>query len=123
MNGSAECSAFAVRMAKTPESHQISGQVTRQLTTLEVEGALRHPVSRELRHQVAALVGLGERQILVDLTRLSDIDAAGVGELVRAFNITRNAGGVLQIANANRRVRQILQASGLSRVMNVSPLY
>jgi hypothetical protein len=30
----------------------------------------------------------GERRILLDLGRLSDLDAGGVGELVHAFNTT-----------------------------------
>src|SRR5215510_2930242 len=108
MNGSAEGSDMAVLVTKPPGSQKASVQVAREFATLEVVGSLRHPVSTELRHEVAELVGLGERHILLDLTRLSDIDAAGIGELVRVFNITRSAGGRLRVANATRRVRRLL---------------
>jgi anti-anti-sigma factor len=82
-------------------------------SVLPVEGTLRVPVHSELIQNVKALLGRGERRILLDLARLSDIDAAGIGELVRAFNATRAAGGVLQIANASRHVSQPLEISGL----------
>jgi len=55
----------------------------------------------------------GVRQIVVDLSRLSAIDAAGVGELVGTFNAARGAGGVLQVAHASRRVRHLLHVTGV----------
>lgn len=80
---------------------------------LEVQGTLRAPVNAEFRQRVQELLERGERRILLDLLRLSDIDAAGAGELVRAFNTTSTAGGVLQIANASRRVRHFLDTAGV----------
>jgi anti-sigma B factor antagonist len=80
---------------------------------LEVEGTLRAPVTSELSQGVQTLLVRGERRILLDLSRLSAIDAAGVGELVRAFNTARAAGGVLRIAHASRRVRQLLHIAGV----------
>ena len=49
----------------------------------------------------------------MDLTRVSMIDAAGVGELVRAYNMTVAANGVLQVVHATGWVRQILERVGL----------
>jgi len=84
---------------------------------LEVEGALRAPLTSELRQSVRELLVRGERRILLDLSRLSHLDAAGVGELVGAFNTTNAAGGVLQIAHARGRVRQLLQAAGVLQLL------
>jgi len=80
---------------------------------VHLEGTLRAPVTSELRQSVEALIGRGVRRILVDLSRLSEIDAAGVGELVRAFNATSAAGGVLQIRHVTQRVRQLLDVTGV----------
>lgn len=84
---------------------------------LAVEGTLRAPVNAELSQRVQALLARGERRILLDLSRLSDIDAAGVGELVRAFNTTSAAGGILQIVHANRRVCQLLNIAGVLKLL------
>ena len=62
-----------------------------QVSVLEVEGTLRAPMNRELGHRVEALLCRGERRVVLDLVRLTDIDAAGVGELVGAFNMTNEA--------------------------------
>lgn len=87
--------------------------LTTQPAIVRVTGTLRAPVTGELRQALAARVRRGERKVLLDLARVHDIDAAGVGELVRAFNIVRGAGGMLQIAKANRYVRHLLAISGV----------
>jgi anti-anti-sigma factor len=84
---------------------------------LEVEGALRAPVSSRLSRRVQALLDRGERLILLDVSPVSDIDAAGVGELVRVFKSTSAAGGALRLAHASGRVRRLLQVAGLLKLM------
>ena len=84
-----------------------------EFVVLDVEGTLRAPVRRELRRNVEALLNRGERRILVNLAQLTDIDAAGVGELLRAYHTTRAMGGVLQLAHARGYVRRILDVTGI----------
>ena len=85
---------------------------------LPVEGTLRTPVSAQLRRRIEALVGRGERRVVLDLANVSEIDAAGVGELMRAFNAMKAAGGALQIAHAGRRVRKVLHVTGVFKLLN-----
>lgn len=82
-------------------------------SVLHIQGALRAPVDTHLSERVQALLARGELGILLDLTRLSDIDAAGVGQLARTYAATSAAGGILQIANPSRRVRRLLEVAGL----------
>jgi anti-anti-sigma factor len=77
------------------------------------------PVSRDLRHKVRTLVRRGERRIVLDLGRVSTIDAAGVGELVRAYNMTHAADGSLRIAHATAWVREVLTRVGLFDLLNL----
>ena len=85
---------------------------------LPVAGSLRAPATAKLLRKVDALVGRGERRVVLDLADLSDIDAAGIGELVRAFNAMKAAGGVLQVAHASRHVRKLLQVTGVLVLLN-----
>jgi anti-sigma B factor antagonist len=89
---------------------------------LRVEGSLRAPMHHELARRVETLLEGGERRLVLDLARLSEIDAAGVGELVEAFNRTSAAGGVLRIAHASRRVRTLLDLTGVSKLLREDPL-
>lgn len=81
--------------------------------TVHVEGALRIPVSRSLRHDVHALLRRGERRIVLDLSAVSRIDAAGVGELIRTFNMATATNGALRIVNATAWVREMLERAHL----------
>ena len=92
-----------------------------RFTVLELEGAFRVPLISDLRRQVEALLGRNERRILVNLARVSAIDAAGVGALVDAYSIASRAGGLLQVAGASRRVRRLLDIAGVLNVLSPMP--
>ena len=51
--------------------------------------------------------------MVVDLARVRSIDGGEVGQLVRVYNLTRAADGVLRIVHATPWVREILERSGL----------
>jgi anti-anti-sigma factor len=84
---------------------------------------LRVPLSSDLRSRVEAVLRRGDRRILLDVSALLVIDAAGIGELVQAYNMTSTEGGVLRIAGSHERVRRLLEISGLFELLThgVSP--
>jgi anti-anti-sigma factor len=88
--------------------------------TVQVEGKLQAPVNSELSQKVEAVLARGERRVLLNLSRLADIDAAGIGELVRIFNMTGAVGAVLQIAHASRYVKRLLDLTGLDTLLSTS---
>jgi anti-anti-sigma factor len=85
---------------------------------VHVEGTLRTPVSRVLRHNVRTLLLRGERRIVLDLSAVSRIDAAGVGELIRTYNMTAVTDGALRIVNATAWVREMLERAHLFDVLS-----
>lgn len=98
-----------------------NGRSSHEVRIVCLEGSIRVPLNRELRHAIRRLLQTGAREIVLDLTRVSAIDAAGVGELVRAYNMTSSLNGVLRIANASSRVRKILERAGLFGLLAESP--
>ena len=88
---------------------------------LELEGAFRVPMNGDFRQRVEALLGRHERRILVNLSRVSAIDAAGVGALVDAYGIASRAGGVLHVTGASRRVRRLLDVAGVLDFLSPMP--
>jgi anti-anti-sigma factor len=89
-------------------------------SVLYVDGRLRAPIDREVRHQVRGLLRRGERQIVLDLTRVSSIDASGIGELVRAHNMTRAVNGTLRVENPSDWVRHAIECAGLDAFLLTS---
>jgi anti-anti-sigma factor len=106
-------SAGSVTVLRWPRTH--NGY------TLYLEDALRVPFNGDLRHRVGALLCRGERTLVVDLSRVSSIDAAGVGELVSAYNLTVAANGALRIVQASSWVREILERVGLFDLLSAPP--
>ena len=79
------------------------------------------PFSGELPHMVRALLRRGSRRIVLDLAVVWGIDAAAIGELVRAYNIAIAANAALLIANPNPRVREMLERVGLFDRLSADP--
>jgi len=90
-----------------------------RFSVVDVDGSLRAPVSGELRRKTAALLAGGERRIVLDLARVTDIDAAGIGELVRVYNDTTVAGGLLYVKRPTLRVRRLLAIAGVLWLLRV----
>jgi anti-anti-sigma factor len=90
-------------------------------SVLEVDGRFQAPVNSTLIQRVQTRLFRGERRILLDFSRVTAIDAAGVGELIQALNATRAAGGELQVARANRRVSRLLEVAGVLRFLTAGP--
>ena len=101
-----------------PFVHSSHSRSPVRLSVVRVEGSLRVPLCTDLQSRIQALLGDGELRVLLDLSRVTQIDAAGVGELVRVFNTARAAGGILQIGHASSRVEHILRLCGLWTVLN-----
>lgn len=80
---------------------------------VRVRGDLVTPVNPELGRIIDERILRGDRRVLLDLSGVRDIDAAGVGELVRAYTIVKTAGGALRVTHANKYVRRLLEISGL----------
>lgn len=100
----------------------LAGSNVRALTRchiISLAGALRVPIESRLLPRVHAALRDGARRLRLDLSRLSSIDAAGVGQLVDAFNATKAAGGVLDIAHAGTRVRRVLDVTGVYGLLTV----
>jgi anti-anti-sigma factor len=84
---------------------------------LYIDGAFRAPLTAELRHTLRTMLRAGERAIVVDLSGVSKIDAAGIGQLVRAYNMTVAVDGELRIVRATAWVRHILERVRLFDVL------
>jgi anti-anti-sigma factor len=87
-------------------------------SVLYVDGPLDATRCGQLRKRVQARIHRGVRTIVVSLARVSAIDAAGIGELVRTYNMTVAAGGIFRITDVPARVREMLEPVGLFEILS-----
>jgi anti-anti-sigma regulatory factor len=87
---------------------------------IDVVGPIYSVEGARLRDEVESRLRSGSRTIVMCLSGASDIDAAGMGELVRAYNMTVAAAGVLRVTAAGGRVRELLSRVGLLELLTAS---
>lgn len=98
----------------------IDEQIIDDVVVLRLEGqATLDAEERRLRDVVSDLIASGKTRIVLDLERVPYVDSVGVGEMVRAYSAVVRAGGTLRLAAATRRVRDVLEATQLLRVMRL----
>ena len=91
----------------------VPGSCSEGFCIVYIDGPLIVPVNPDLLTNVSALLRRSERGIVLDLSRVSRIDAGGVGELVGAYNIACAMSGSLRIVHANKWVHEILARAHL----------
>ncbi len=75
--------------------------------------------SSVLRDTVKALLGKGQKNILLNLGEVNYIDSSGIGELVSAFTSVRNQGGELKLLHLTKKITGLLQITKLYTVFDV----
>ncbi len=69
-----------------------------------------------LKVKVQSLLPQGHKHLLVDLSGVSYVDSAGLGELVQAYATTKNRGGALKLLNVTKRLQDLLVVTKLLTV-------
>jgi len=90
--------------------------------TVHVDGPFLAPMNNDLPGSILDLLRTGERGIVLDLSNVSLIDAGGVGELVRAYNIACGMDVSLRIVHTTRWVRETLARVGLFDLLNADAM-
>ena len=73
-----------------------------------------------LRDTIDELLAEDKRKILVNLSQVTFLDSAGVGELVAGLRTAKRFGAVLKLLNASERVRSTLY---MARLLPIFEMY
>ena len=71
-----------------------------------------------LKDKVQSLIQQGQNRIVLDLSNVSYVDSAGLGELVQAYATTKNRGGALKLQGVTKRLRDLLVVTKLLTVFD-----
>jgi anti-sigma B factor antagonist len=69
-----------------------------------------------LKDKVQSLLQQGRRKLVLNLSDVSYVDSAGLGQLVQAHSTAANLGGTLKLANVEKRLRDLLVVTKLVTV-------
>ena len=69
--------------------------------------------------QNAALTRVHVRMLVLDLARVSTIDAAGLGTLMSVWSLTKKTGAKFKLMNLMPRVEHVLELTGLRSLFEI----
>jgi anti-sigma B factor antagonist len=95
---------------------RITQRPVRDSMVLELHGMLIAPEAQLLDATVRTVSRTGPHRLVLDLTDVPSIDAAGLGALVAAYGVVRRHGGTLRLAHVARRVHALLAVCRLVTV-------
>ena len=102
----------------TPPGPPRGGEMWR---VFDFSGRLTYgPTSEERYQELRADIGSGARHFVFDLSRVPDVDSAGIGFLVECLTTVRRAGGGLSLAAPSERV---LHSLLLTRLDGLFPVF
>jgi len=101
---------------------QITRRYVDDAPILDLAGRLvvwKDPDRTSLRGSFANLVSEGQLNVLVHLSRVTDIDAHGLGELAWGVSTLRRSGGQMALIAPNLRVRRLLAVTRLDSILAI----
>ena len=72
----------------------------------------------EIKQEVNNLLKRGNKNILLNLTKVPYMDSAGLGEIIRCFTSVRKEGGNLKLVGPNERLIDLLTITKLINVLD-----
>ena len=99
---------------------QLEQRVVGQVAVVKVTGDITLNKGGDvlLKDKVQSLIQQGQKNILLDLSGVSYVDSAGLGELVQAYATTKNRGGALKLLSVTKRLKDLLVVTKLLTVFD-----
>jgi anti-sigma B factor antagonist len=91
-------------------------------TYVQVRGELDWATAPGLEQLLDRLRGDGQRQIILDLSGLEFLSAAGLSVFLRTDEALRAVGGQLVLTRPTRMARRVLAITGLDAALNIQPV-
>jgi len=93
---------------------------TGQVLTIKLKGDLDHHSADEARGLIDERIKNDKfNKLVIDFKGLDFIDSSGIGFVIGRYKVIRKCNGVIDIVNANKKVRRILDMSGIGKIINI----
>jgi anti-sigma B factor antagonist len=98
---------------------KFSTRKTGEVLIVDIEGKiLLGEGDVEIKRKIDDSLAKGDKNILLNLSKVPYVDSAGLGEIVRCFTATRKGGGTLRLLAPNQRIIDLLNITKLINVFD-----
>ena len=88
---------------------------------IRLRGELDHSNADVLRQHVLSALARLPRQVVIDMSELTFMDSAGIGEIIRANRLLTSRDRGLVIRGANEAVTRLLEMMGIHLIVRLEP--
>jgi anti-sigma B factor antagonist len=74
-----------------------------------------------LREKVKALLGEGKKKIVLNVSKVTFVDSAGLGVLVASHHTAKKEAATLRLCHLDNKFQQVLQITKLMTLLSISP--
>jgi len=113
--------AIGLQLRTPNQEFRIEVMPSNEAMVVAPTGALDMASAAMMKRALQALLEAGRTKLVVDLSGLTYIDSAGLGELVRGMKAARELGGDLRLCGLPDKVLQIFELTRLDQQVSVYP--
>jgi anti-sigma B factor antagonist len=106
-------------LPKSPATSIINERNIDGVVILSVQRNLKGAGETSLKERIDELMRNGQRQILIDLKTLPNMDSTELGRLIRCHLAVRQAGGRVRLCNLSEKVRTLMKLTRLDTVLDL----
>ena len=99
------------------EFHIAVASLTRELALVSVSGELDLHTAERIKRSIGEADAVGADTVVIDLSEISFIDSTALGALVQEAKRLEGRGDSLVLVTNDPRTRQVLEVTGLDRVL------
>jgi anti-sigma B factor antagonist len=100
---------------------KLSIRKIKDIVVIDVEGKIvLGEGDVEIKQTVNNLLQKGNKNVIMNLAKVSYLDSAGLGEIMRCFTALRRDGGNLKLVSLNQRIIDLLS---ITKLLNVFDIY
>jgi anti-sigma B factor antagonist len=90
------------------------------VTVIELDGnMIGGPDASALNDYLHELITKDKKNVVIDLKSVSFINSSGLGMLIGGMTTMRNSGGELKLANASKKIENLLEMTKLHKVFDI----
>ena len=77
---------------------------------------LKDEISLFQQNRIQSLLQQGQKHVLLNLSEVSYVDSAGLGQIVQSYATVMKSGGSLKLLNVTKRIKDLLSITKLLTV-------
>ena len=93
---------------------------TDKLLVVKIIEEIDHHTTEKIRRKIDnETTRYMPRKVILDFNKVSFMDSAGIGMIIGRYKMIKMLGGELEIENATRNVRKVLEMSGITKIISL----